>query len=88
MNVNIQNLSHYGDILAIPFFFILSVYFYNIEKKTLLENILFLFSLSGFVLDILFTVIYIKKRMNLNRLFLIFYIFKYAWKYIRKYIRK
>ena len=61
MKINLKNLNHYGDILAIPFFFLLTVYFYNIEKKTILENILFLFSLSGFVLDILFTVIYIKR---------------------------
>jgi hypothetical protein len=61
MKINLKNLNHYGDILAIPFFFLLTVYFYNIEKKTVLENLLFLFSLSGFVLDILFTVIYIKR---------------------------
>lgn len=33
MKVNIHNLSHYADILAIPFFALLSIYFYNLEKK-------------------------------------------------------
>ena len=54
----IKNLNHYGDILAIPFFALLSYYFYNIENKTTMEYVLFLFCISGFVLDILYTYIY------------------------------
>ncbi len=54
----INNLSHYGDILAIPFFALLSIYFYNIENKNLLEYILLLFSMSGLILDILYTYIF------------------------------
>ena len=54
-----KNLSHYGDILAIPFFALLSIYFYNIENRSVLENILFLFSIAGFVLDILYTYIFL-----------------------------
>jgi hypothetical protein len=66
MKVNIHNLSHYADILAIPFFAWLSIYFYNLEKKTILENILFLFSVAGFVLDIVYSYIflYIQKRQQ------------------------
>lgn len=59
MKVNIHNWSHYADILAVPFFALLSIYFYNMENKTILENIFFLFSVSGFVLDILYTYIFL-----------------------------
>lgn len=57
-NKLISNLSHYGDILAIPFFALLSIYFYNIEQKSIMEYVLLLFSVSGFVLDILYTFIH------------------------------
>jgi hypothetical protein len=53
-----KNLSHYGDILAIPFFALLVIYFYNIEDKTTIEYVLLLFSISGFILDILYTYIF------------------------------
>jgi len=56
----INNLSHYGDLLAIPFFALLTLYFYNIENKSLVENILFYFSLTGFILDTYFWLIFIK----------------------------
>ena len=48
-------LSHYGDILAIPFFILASIYFYSIEHKTPLEYILLIFSVTGAIADILFT---------------------------------
>lgn len=48
-------LSHYGDIIAIPFFLILFLYFIRIKNKTILEYILMLFALSGFILDSIFT---------------------------------
>jgi hypothetical protein len=35
-----NNFSHYGDILAIPFFGISSYYFYTIKNKTTKEYIL------------------------------------------------
>jgi hypothetical protein len=53
-----NNISHYGDILAIPFFALLSYYFYNIENKNTIENMLYFFSVSGFVLDILYTYLF------------------------------
>ena len=59
MNDIINNLCHYGDILAIPFFGLLIIYFYKIKNKTTLEYILLLFSISGFVLDILYTYIFL-----------------------------
>ena len=55
----IKNCSHYGDILAIPFFALLVIYFYIIEDKTIIEYVLLLFSISGFILDILYTYIFL-----------------------------
>jgi len=54
-----NKISHYGDILAIPFFALLVFYFYSIENKSILEYILFGFALSGLVLDTLFTYRYL-----------------------------
>ena len=59
MKIKIENLNHYGDILAVPFFALLSYYFYRIENKTVFEYVLFLFSISGCVLDMLYTYIYV-----------------------------
>lgn len=54
-----NNLSHYGDIFAIPLFGLMITYFYNIENKSLTEEILFYFSIFGFVLDVLYTYIFL-----------------------------
>jgi hypothetical protein len=35
--MKLKYLSHYGDILAIPFFALLIIYFYHIEHKTPVE---------------------------------------------------
>ena len=56
---NFINGSHYGDILAIPFFALLVIYFYNIKHKSKLEYVLLCFSISGFILDILYTYIFL-----------------------------
>lgn len=65
MNIKLNNISNIADILAIPFFLLLSIYFYRLENKTQLEYILFLFSLSGFILDLFFTYLFLsKKRSN------------------------
>ena len=56
-----KNIDHYGDILAIPFFLLSSIYFYNIDHKNNLEYLLLFFSLSGFILDILFTLLFLGK---------------------------
>ena len=52
-----KNISHWGDILAIPFFLLLVIYFYRIPNKSNIENLLFIFSLVGFIADIWFTYI-------------------------------
>ncbi len=51
----LSNISHYGDILAIPFFFALVVYFWEIQNKTLFEYLLLAFSAAGFLCDLVFT---------------------------------
>ena len=55
------HLSHYGDILAIPFFGLLVYYFYGIENKSPMEYVLFAFSVMGFILDIFYTYLFYKK---------------------------
>lgn len=66
MNNFTTNISHYGDILAIPFFALLTIYFYNIKKKSQLEYVFFYFSISGFVLDILYTIIFLSYYKSTN----------------------
>lgn len=53
-------LSNYGDILAIPFFALLIYYLYGIENKTIIEYVLLLFAVSGFVLDTIFTFLFLQ----------------------------
>lgn len=61
-----NRFSHYGDILAIPFFILAGIYFYKIEHKTPLEYILFLFSVMGTVADITFTTQFLKHKYKYN----------------------
>ena len=67
--MNLINISHYGDILAIPFFLALSIYFHKIENKTFFEYILYIFSISGFLLDLYFTYLFYQNK-NKNNSFL------------------
>ncbi len=53
----------FGDLLAIPFFALSFYYFYNLEDKTNLENILMFFSLAGLILDCLFSAIFLCKSI-------------------------
>jgi hypothetical protein len=55
-------IDRWADVIAIPFFFFLSLYFYKIENKSPYEWILFLFSISGFLGDILFTYMFLTSR--------------------------
>ena len=57
------SISNIGDILAIPFFGLLVFYFYNIKNKTKLEYLLYLFSISGFILDIIFTYLFVYNKV-------------------------
>jgi hypothetical protein len=55
-----NNLAHYGDILAIPFFILSLYYFYLIENKTWLEIVITVFLVICLFGDILFTYIFLK----------------------------
>ena len=57
-----NNLAHYGDLLAIPFFIITLYYFYLIEHKTLLEWIIIAFLVICLLGDILFSYIFLSKN--------------------------
>ena len=53
-NININNINYLtsiADILAVPFFFLLSYYFYLKKNKIIFKKILFLFALSGLIVD-------------------------------------
>lgn len=56
--MKLNKLAHYGDILAIPFFMVTFVYFYQLQEKTFLENLIMLFIFICFIMDVLFTFIY------------------------------
>lgn len=63
-NYHYKNLSHYGDILAIPFFALLIFYLYSIKHKSAIEYILLFFSISGFILDIFYTYIFLTQLQS------------------------
>ncbi len=50
-----KNIIHYGDMLAIPFFFLLVIYFSIKKNKTYFEYILLMFSIGGLIADIIFS---------------------------------
>jgi hypothetical protein len=54
-------MEHFGDVLAIPFFAWLSIYFHYIPNKTSEQNLLYFFSVGGFVADSFFTFLFIQK---------------------------
>lgn len=56
-----KDLVHYGDILAVPCFFIAFIYFYQKKNKTLLEIFLMLFVLCGFIADFIFTYLFLSQ---------------------------
>ncbi len=60
----LKNISHIGDIIAIPFFILLVHYFYNINNKNPIEYILFLFSLGALIADLFFTYLFIRKNIH------------------------
>lgn len=59
-NLKYENLANYGDILAIPFFALLTLYFYMIEHKSIVETVLFYFSIAGLVMDIIYSYIFFR----------------------------
>ncbi len=59
--MSIKNISHIGDIIAIPFFVLLINYFYNIQNKNIIEYILLVFSVLAFFADLLFSYLFFIK---------------------------
>jgi hypothetical protein len=57
-----MNLPEIGDMIAIPFFFWLILYFYKKNQLTCEEKILFLFVVGGFIADIVFISFYYKNN--------------------------
>lgn len=60
MKFNKNNVVHYGDIAAVPFFGLAVKYFYDKQNKTDIEKILFLFVLIAFIFDLYFSYEFIK----------------------------
>ena len=54
-----KRLSNYGDIIAIPFWIIGVWYFWRIKTRNIIEDILLFFTVSGLVLDTVFTLIFL-----------------------------
>ena len=54
-----KSISNIGDIIAIPFFLLLFIYFYAKKNRSSIENVLLLFALGGFFADIYFTATYL-----------------------------
>lgn len=57
-----KNISRYGDMVAIPLFALLAYYFYTIENKSTIEYVLYAFSISGVILDTLYTYQFMHKQ--------------------------
>lgn len=56
-----MDYSHYGNIVSIPFFALLVIYFIRLRNKGLFEYTLLLFSIGGFIADIIFTHQYVNR---------------------------
>ena len=62
MKMKWNNLAHYGDLLAIPCFLITFIYFYQLQNKTLLENLLMVFIFITFIADIFFSILFLTTK--------------------------
>ena len=58
----IKHLIHYADMLAIPCFLLLFIYFYEMEDKTPLEYLFLFGSLCGVIIDSVFTYMFLMKE--------------------------
>ncbi len=58
----LENLDKIADILAIPFFLLATIYFYNLKNKNPIENLLLMFCAAGFLLDTFFTYLHLNKN--------------------------
>lgn len=55
-------LSHYADIIAIPFWIIAVYYFWSIERRNTIEDLLLFFTVCGLILDTIFTISFLTLR--------------------------
>ena len=55
----IIRLSHYADIIAIPFWIIAVYYFWSIERRNTIEDLLLFFTVCGLLLDTVFSLSYL-----------------------------
>jgi len=62
----LRHIVNIGDMLAIPFFGLCVYYFYNLHNRTLLEDILLVFSFLGFVADVLFTYLFFNEKRRVR----------------------
>lgn len=53
-----NDIAHYSDMLALPFFMITLGYFYMLPNKTVLENLIMFFIFICLLGDILFTLLF------------------------------
>jgi len=61
MNSFLKKLPHYGDIVAIPFFFLIFLYFLRMPNKGPIEYFILLFNLGALLADLFFTYLYFTK---------------------------
>ena len=54
-----ENIIHYSDILAVPFFLLLIIYISNIKNKTMMEYALLCFAIVGLCCDVLFSIYFL-----------------------------
>ena len=60
-----MNIIHIADVLAIPLFLLIIIYFSKKKNKNIIEYILLLFGICGFIVDIWFTIYYIIMKKTL-----------------------
>lgn len=59
MNTFLKKIPHYGDIIAIPFFFLMTLYFFQIEERNFMENVFMVLCFGAMLADMLFTYLYL-----------------------------
>lgn len=57
--LGIDHAERVADMIAIPFFLFASVYVWRIPQKTIVEYLILLFVITGFILDSVFTMDYL-----------------------------
>ena len=60
--MKLNKLAHYGDFIAIPCFFIVFIYFYNLENKSVFENLIMFFIFITMLMDIFFSIIFLTTK--------------------------